>query len=100
MSDQSSRAAYANQVQISGSPYDFTIDFACVEDVRNNTASVQPVARIMMSPQHTKVLALMLLKHVAAYEHAIGVIELPTALLNDMKLGNLEHFISQVNLNE
>ncbi len=50
MSDQPLRAAYANQVQISGSPYDFTIDFACVEDVRNSTANVQPIARIMMQP--------------------------------------------------
>jgi hypothetical protein len=37
---------------------------------------------------------------VAAYEHQVGVIELPSALLADLKLSNLEHFISQVNLNE
>jgi hypothetical protein len=91
---------YANQAQLHVGVYDFTLEFGRVEDGRKSPPRISPVARIQMSPQHTKVVALLLLKHVAAYEHQVGVIELPSALLADLKLSNLEHFISQVNLNE
>ncbi len=91
---------YANQAQLHAGIYDFTLEFGRVEDGRTAPPKIVPVARIQMSPQHTKVVALLLLKNVAAYEHQIGVIELPSALLTDLKLSNLEHFISQVDLNE
>ncbi len=101
MNDQTEPTVqYANQAQLHVGIYDFTLEFGRVDDPRATPPTVNPVARVQMSPQHTKVVALLLLKHVAAYEHKIGIIELPAALLADLKLSNLEHFISQVDLNE
>jgi len=101
MTDQTEISVqYANQAQLHAGIYDFTLEFGRVEDARTAPPKIATVARIQMSPQHTKVVALLLLKNVAAYEHQIGVIELPSALLADLKLSNLEHFISQVDLNE
>lgn len=101
MNNQSENdAQYANQAQLHVGIYDFTLEFGRIDDPRATPPTASTVARIQMSPQHTKVVALLLLKHVAAYEQQIGIIELPQALLAELKLTNLEHFISQVNLNE
>ncbi|MBP8252192.1 MAG: DUF3467 domain-containing protein [Herpetosiphon sp.] len=93
------RTEYVNQTQILGGVYDFTLEFGQIEPAAQQ-AKIRHVAKIQMSPQHTKVLALMLLKHIAAYEHSVGVIDLPQELLDNLKLSNLQHFVSQVNLNE
>ena len=91
---------YVNQAQLHFGVYDVTVDFGRIEDPRVQGPKLSPVVRVQMSPQHAKVFALMLLRHVAAYEHQMGIIELPAGLLNELKLSTLVHFISQVNLNE
>jgi hypothetical protein len=91
---------YVNQAQFYMGVYDFTIDFSHVVDPRSTPPRAELVSRVQMSPQHAKVVALALLKHLAAYEHKMGIIELPAALLEELKLANLQHFISQVNLHE
>ncbi len=91
---------YVNQAQLHFGVYDFTIDFGRIEDPRQPGPQLAPITRIQMSPQHAKVLTLMLLKHIAAYEHQMGIIELPAALLQELHLASLQHFVSQVNLNE
>lgn len=102
MSDQpeAPETLYVNQAQLQFSVYDFTLDFGRIEDPRSAGGQFQAVARLQMSPQHAKVLALMLLKHLAAYEHQMGIIELPAQLMEDLRLASLQHFISQVNLAE
>ncbi|HEY1012058.1 MAG TPA: DUF3467 domain-containing protein [Herpetosiphonaceae bacterium] len=100
MDDKLPPAHYANQFLIQGGVYDFILEFARLDNPREPGLPPEIVSRVQMSPQHTKIVALMLLKHLAAYEHQIGIIELPGKLLQELKLNNLQHFISQVDLTE
>lgn len=103
MSDEATitpETLYVNQAQMQFSIYDFTIDFGRIEDPRGSGPRFNPVTRIQMSPHHAKVFALMLLKHLALYEHQMGIIELPAQFLEELRLAGLQHFISQVNVAE
>ncbi|WP_040666602.1 DUF3467 domain-containing protein [Nitrolancea hollandica] len=52
----------------------------------DGTVITRPEARVYMSPQHAKVLALTLLKNIRAYEDQVGEINLPQELLRDLDI--------------
>lgn len=65
---------YTNSMQLKISVFDLLLDLGVNIGIENDRARVKPVARIIMSPQHAKVLASLLDTHVKAYEAAFGKI--------------------------
>ena len=47
---------------------------------------MDPVANVIMSPQHAYVISRLLKKQVDLYEQQVGKIDLPHRLLNDLGL--------------
>jgi Protein of unknown function (DUF3467) len=76
---------YANGVQISSTPWDFTIEFY----LKRSADLKQPaemLGRLRISPAHALILARLLQKQVDAYQQQIGPISLPPKLYNDLGL--------------
>jgi hypothetical protein len=76
---------YANGVQISSTPWDFTIEFYLKRsaDVKE---PAEMLGRLRISPTHALVLARLLQKQVDSYQQQMGPINLPPKLYNDLGL--------------
>ncbi len=70
----SNLASYVNNAQISVSPWDFTIAFGQIAEVKDAKLIVQQRATVVMSPEHAKALANVLNNNIASYEKAFGEI--------------------------
>lgn len=72
---------YTDSVNFMTNIYGFTLDFGVME------AQDQPPrsqVRVRMSPQHAKIMSLLLRKNVQEYERRIGTIILPEGLYKDL----------------
>ena len=72
---------YTDSVNFATNLYGFTLEFGCMQ------AQDQPprtVARVRMSPQHAKIMSLLLRKNVQEYERRIGTIILPDDLYQQL----------------
>jgi len=67
---------YSNSVQLVVGPWDFTFTFGEVKKPGDNPVVENQVA-VIMSPQHAKAFANILMNHVSEYEKKIGEIKLP-----------------------
>ncbi len=72
---------YVNQVNMIVSIYEVLLQFGLKT---NPEQDAQSVANIRMSPQHAKVMTLLLLKNLRSYEKDIGAIKLPADMAKDM----------------
>lgn len=68
---------YCNSVEIKRSFVDFALDIGIVEEGTPEKLVVRTLARLVMSPQHAKVLAGVFNSQVDAYEKEFGTITLP-----------------------
>ena len=67
------QSIYANSVRLNISYYDFEFQFG----VGVGTGQHENLVNIYMSPQHTKVLKLVLDKHIKTYEDKFGELKIP-----------------------
>jgi lambda repressor-like predicted transcriptional regulator len=67
---------YANSVNLDMTPWDFSLIFGELKK-SGNTMIIEQNISIVMSPQHTKALANVLVTQVKEYERLIGEIKLP-----------------------
>ena len=65
---------YTNGIQLKVSVYDVTLTLGVGTSVDPDRTVIKPVAQVVMSPQHAKVLASALETNVKAYEAAFGPI--------------------------
>lgn len=72
---------YTDSVNFMTNLYGFTLDFA-VMDAQEQPPRSQ--VRVRMSPQHAKIMSLLLRKNVQEYERRIGTIILPEQLYRDL----------------
>lgn len=72
---------YSNSVNFAFSIYDVTLSFG-LSNVEPN--DYHNLVNIKMSPQHAKVMSLLLQKNIEKYEHDIGEIVLPEDLLSNL----------------
>jgi hypothetical protein len=73
---------YADQLQIGTNPWGFIFQFGLASE-----GGPRPVATVRMSPQHTKVMALMLKRMIARWEDEMGqTITFPESIKNDLEL--------------
>lgn len=63
---------YANSFTIKLSVYDFLLSFGEVEDVVDGELFIKKKVDIVMSPQHAKAMAGVLIKNVEMYEETFG----------------------------
>lgn len=85
MEEKSRRSIlYANSVEFSAQVYDFKLDF----DMRMQDEIVEGVS-VIMSPQHFKAMAKLMMNAVSEYETNIGIINLPVNTTSDAKEENL-----------
>lgn len=68
---------YSNSVQLTVTPWDFTFSFGEIK-LPMEKPTVENQVGIVMSPQHAKALANILVGHVREYEKKVGEIKLPT----------------------
>jgi len=71
---------YANSVQFLLSIYDVAMDFGTT-DMNNKH---QSLVRIKMSPQHAKVMSILLSNNIKKYEHDVGMINIPEQFLKGL----------------
>lgn len=68
---------YANSVHFFLSIYDITMDFGSTDKANKHHSLV----KIKMSPQHAKVMSILLSKNIEKYESEIGEISIPPDFL-------------------
>lgn len=69
---ESYATVYANSVDLKVSVYDFVLDFGMVTEATDEKLTVQQSIRVVMSPQHVKVFAPLLLEKLRQYEARWG----------------------------
>ncbi len=72
---------YTDSVNFMTNIYGFTLEFGVMQA---QDAPPRQVARIKMSPQHAKIMSLLLRKNVQEYERRIGTVILPEGLYKDL----------------
>ena len=76
---------YTNGLQITSSPWDFTIEFF-IRRSGDPKAAPDALGTVRMSPQHALILARLLQKQVDIFQESVGRISLPPKLYNDLGL--------------
>jgi len=76
---------YSNSVNFTFSIYDITMNFGVTVVDRKEP---QTLVRIKMSPQHAKVMSIILAGNIERYERDIGQIVIPDDLLSKLKKGD------------
>jgi hypothetical protein len=72
---------FTDSVNFMTNIYGITMEFGVMQP---NDQPPIPKARVKMSPQHAKIMSLLLRKNVQAYERRIGTIILPDQLYRDL----------------
>jgi hypothetical protein len=72
---------YTDSVNFMTNIYGFTLEFGVMQ-AQDDPPRQQ--VRIKMSPQHAKIMSLLLRKNVQEYERRIGTVILPEGLYNDL----------------
>lgn len=72
---------YTDSVNFMTNIYGFTLEFGAIQA---QDAPPKPQVRIKMSPQHAKIMSLLLRKNVQEYERRIGTIILPDGLYQEL----------------
>ncbi len=74
---------YINQVNLVFSQFDVLFNFGLKTDPN---ADPKELVRVRMSPEHVKVFALLLVKHIKKYEKDIGEIKILPKILQELEL--------------
>ncbi|HSV75327.1 MAG TPA: DUF3467 domain-containing protein [Chthonomonadales bacterium] len=72
---------YTDSVNFMTNIYGFTLEFGAMQA---QDAPPRPLCRVKMSPQHAKIMSLLLRKNVQEYEKRIGTVILPDGLYQDL----------------
>jgi hypothetical protein len=72
--DPSAPIIYTNSIQVRASVHDIMFYLGLADPANPDDVKTRLVGRVIMSPQHAKALAVILNKHMEAYEAAFGPI--------------------------
>lgn len=81
---------YTDSVNFMTNVYGFMLEFSVIQQ---QDRPPQPQVRVRMSPQHAKIMSLLLRKNVQEYEKRIGTIILPDGLYKE--LGVSDDFVEE-----
>ena len=76
---------YTDSVNFMTNIYGFTLEFGMMQAQEEPPRSL---VRIKMSPQHAKIMSLLLRKNVQEYERRIGTVILPEELYRDLGISD------------
>ena len=76
---------YTDSVNFMTNIYGFTLEFGVMGQQDDPP---RQLVRIKMSPQHAKIMSLLLRKNVTEYERRIGTVILPDGLYNDLGISD------------
>ena len=76
---------YVDSVNFATNLYGFMLEFGVMQA---QDAPPKSVVKIRMSPQHAKIMSLLLRKNVQEYERRIGTIILPDGLYQDLGISD------------
>lgn len=65
--DEGTKTFYTNGCRINCTPYDFQFDYF-IQRAGNNEIIIENMCTILMSPEHTKIFAKLLIEKIAEYE--------------------------------
>lgn len=71
------RTIYSNNVAFEISAFDVSFIFGEISGIVGDELHIDQKLRVTMSPQHAKVLSVLLSKNIKTYEAAIGPIQIP-----------------------
>lgn len=78
---------YVDSVRVGTSLYTITLDVG-IQGIPNAPGAEKPpttpLAHIRMSPQHAKVLGMLIMKNIDLYEEKIGPIQIPPEVYKDI----------------
>ena len=74
------RSIYSNNVAFAISAFDVSLIFGEIAGNEEGKLHVEQMIRVTMSPQHAKVLALIMMENIKTYETTVGPITIPTQL--------------------
>ena len=72
---------YSNVIQVTVSVFDFRLTFGERLSSTQERFEIKAVARVYMSPQHAKSVAMVLTRQVEKYEQQFGSIHLPNEIM-------------------
>ena len=82
---------YSDGIQVGISPFTVTLGFTVAPPVQAGTQAPIPVATIRMSPEHAKVMAIILRKQLKQFEQQLGrEIALPHQVYQQLGLSPTE----------
>lgn len=76
---------YTDSVNFATNIYGFTLEFGVMQ---GQDQPPRPLVRVRMSPQHAKIMSLLLRKNVQEYERRIGTVILPEGLYDDLGISD------------
>jgi hypothetical protein len=76
---------YTDSVNFMTNIYGFTLEFG---EMQAQDRPPHPKVRVKMSPQHAKIMSLLLRKNVVEYERRIGTIILPEGLYQELGISD------------
>ena len=81
---------YSNSVNFAVSIYDIILNFGLIHDsqLSDSPEKRETLVRIRMSPQHAKVMSLILADNINKYEKDVGEIKIPEKFLETLKKEN------------
>jgi len=68
---------YANELELTNSPFDFCTTFGIENIVGQNEREIKELVRVRMSPQMAKLYMKLLNNHIQKYEQDFGEIHIP-----------------------
>jgi hypothetical protein len=82
---------YSDGIQVGFSPFTVTLTFTVAPPAQPGTQAPIPVATIRMSPEHAKVMAIILRKQIKQFEQQLGRdIALPHQVFQQLGLSQAE----------
>ena len=72
--EEALRGIYANNTSFRMSVWDIVLDFGMIESADEQSIVIRNAVRVIMSPQHARVLAKLLADNLAEYERNFGSI--------------------------
>jgi hypothetical protein len=70
-------SAYANSVQLETTPWDMKFVFGLISEATDQKLVIEDQCEVLLSPQHAKVFAAVLIRNIKQYEEKFGKIPGP-----------------------
>lgn len=82
-------SAYVNSAQIGSTPFEFRLTLSEMRELEPGTLGMEEKITLVMSPQHIKVMVMLISQNLKRWEEANGAIRIPGGMLAPDELQKL-----------